>query len=172
MRLIVQDMRALALLVMSGVAHGVSDVDFYGQSPPVYPSRTCHSSRCTFLVHTLLTCSLSCIAEGKGTNGWAAAYASARDLVGQMTFEEKANLTRGFAVTTNVCAGNTGTVPRLGWPGMCLMDAGNGLRATDLVNSYPSGVHVGASWDKNLTYLRGWFMGKEFKAKGGELTPN
>jgi len=83
-----------------------------------------------------------------------------------MTLEEKANITRGFRVTTNTCAGNTGTVPRLDWPGMCLMDAGNGVRATDLVNSYASGIHVGASWDKNLTYQRGWFMAKEFKAKG------
>jgi len=46
------------------------------------------------------------------------------------------------------------------------MDAGNGVRATDFVNSYPSALHVGASWDKNLTYQRGYYMGKEFKAKG------
>ncbi|KZL66043.1 beta-glucosidase [Colletotrichum tofieldiae] len=75
-------------------------------------------------------------------------------------------MTRGYS-SDNVCAGNTGSVPRLGWPGMCLHDAGNGVRATDLVNSYPSAIHVGASWDKNLTYQRGYFMGKEFKAKGG-----
>jgi beta-glucosidase len=56
---------------------------------------------------------------------------------------------------------------------MCLHDAGNGVRATDLVNSYPSALHVGASWDKNLTYQRGLYMGKEFKAKGGEfLSPH
>uniref|UniRef100_A0A0C4DII3 beta-glucosidase n=1 Tax=Fusarium oxysporum (strain Fo5176) TaxID=660025 RepID=A0A0C4DII3_FUSOF len=42
----------------------------------------------------------------------------------------------------------------------------NGVRATDFVNSYPSALHVGASWDKNLTYQRGYYMGKEFKAKG------
>ncbi|KAH6603716.1 glycoside hydrolase family 3 protein [Trichoderma cornu-damae] len=82
-----------------------------------------------------------------------------------MTLEERANVTRGFR-SDNVCAGNTGSVPRLGWPGMCVHDAGNGVRATDLVNSYPSGIHVGASWDRNLTYERGFYMGKEFKAKG------
>jgi len=84
-----------------------------------------------------------------------------------MTLDEKANITRGFASTSNVCSGNTGTVPRLNWPGMCLQDAGNGVRATDFVNSYPSGIHAGASWDKNLTYQRGFAMGGEFKAKGG-----
>ncbi|KAI1099921.1 glycoside hydrolase family 3 protein [Jackrogersella minutella] len=103
---------------------------------------------------------------GKGTGVWADAYESARDLVGQMTLEEKVNITRGFTVSDNVCAGNTGTVPRLGWPGMCLHDAGNGVRATDLVNSYPSAIHVGASWDRNLTYERAYYMGREFKAKG------
>jgi hypothetical protein len=88
-----------------------------------------------------------------------------------MTLEEKVNITRGFAAD-NVCAGNTGAVPRLGWPGMCLHDAGNGVRATDFVSSFPSALHVGATWDKNLTYERGLYMGLEFKAKGGECGPS
>ncbi|KAI9163883.1 Beta-glucosidase cel3A [Paramyrothecium foliicola] len=111
-------------------------------SPPVYPSP-----------------------QGKGAGSWGRAYSSARALVAQMTVEEKANITRGFTAD-NVCAGNSGSVPRLNWPGMCLHDAGNGVRATDLVNAYPSAIHAGASWDKNLTYQRGYYMGKEFKAKG------
>ncbi|KAJ4328952.1 glycoside hydrolase 3 [Fusarium piperis] len=102
---------------------------------------------------------------GSGKGIWKNAYASARDFVALLTLEEKVNITGGVK-TDNVCAGNTGTVPRLGWPGMCLHDAGNGVRATDLVNSYPSALHVGASWDKNLTYQRGFYMGQEFKAKG------
>ncbi|KXJ88168.1 Cel3e putative secreted beta-glucosidase [Microdochium bolleyi] len=136
-------MRRLSLFVLPALASSLSDLDFYGQSPPVYPSP-----------------------QGNGANGWESAYDSARDLMAQMAFEEVVNITRGFKATTNTCAGNTGTVPRLGWPGMCLMDAGNGVRGTDLVNAYASGIHVGASWDKNLTYQRGWFMAKEFKAKG------
>ncbi|KAI0138599.1 glycoside hydrolase family 3 protein [Hypoxylon sp. NC0597] len=122
------------------VASGASG---YTQSPPIFPSP-----------------------PGKGAGVWADAYRSARDLVGQMTLDEKVNITRGFTVSDNVCAGNTGTVPRLGWPGMCLHDAGNGVRATDLVNSYPSALHVGASWDRNLTYERAVYIGLEFKAKG------
>lgn len=85
-----------------------------------------------------------------------------------MTLDEKINITRGFTSQTNTCSGNSGTVPRLGWPGMCLQDAGNGVRAADLTNSYPSGIHVGASWDKNLTYRRGLEMGNEFRIKGGK----
>jgi len=87
-----------------------------------------------------------------------------------MTLEEKVNVTRGFKTDANVCAGNSGSVPRLGWPGMCLHDAGNGVRATDMVSAWASGLHVGASWDRNLTYQRGVYMAKEFRAKGGEIT--
>lgn len=89
----------------------------------------------------------------------------ARTLVGEMTLDEKVNVTRGFASETT-CAGFTGTVPRLGWPGMCLHDAGNGVRATDLVSAFPSALHVGASWDHQLTYDRAVHMGREFRAKG------
>lgn len=104
---------------------------------------------------------------------WASAYTSARALASQMTLAEKVNITRGYNVSTeNACHGRTGSVPRLGWPGLCLQDAGNGVRGTDLTNSYPSGIHVGAAWDKNLTYRRGFEMGNEFRIKGGELSLN
>ncbi|KAL7782667.1 glycoside hydrolase family 3 protein [Trichoderma ceciliae] len=103
--------------------------------------------------------------QSNGNGQWSHAYRRAEKLVRQMTLEERANITRGFR-SDNICAGNTGSVPRLRWPGMCVHDAGNGVRATDMVNSYPSGIHVGASWDRNLTHGRGFHMGKEFKAKG------
>ena len=86
-----------------------------------------------------------------------------------MTLEEKLNVTGGHTNPANTCSGNTGSVPRLGWPGLCLQDAGNGVRAADLTNSYPSGIHVGASWDRNLTYRRGLEMGREFRIKGANV---
>lgn len=86
-----------------------------------------------------------------------------------MTLAEKVNITRGHnSSLQNACHGTTGSVPRLAWPGLCLQDAGNGVRGADLTNSYPSGIHVGAAWDKNLTYRRGLEMGNEFRIKGGE----
>ncbi|KAK2601946.1 glycoside hydrolase 3 [Conoideocrella luteorostrata] len=112
-------------------------------SPPVYPTP-----------------------DGKGEGQWANAYTSARAFVAKLTLEEKVNVTRGFTDQSNTCAGNTGSIPRLNWHGLCLMDAGNGVRATDMVSAWPSGLHVGASWDKNLTHERGLWMAKEFKAKG------
>ena len=82
-----------------------------------------------------------------------------------MTLAEKSNITTGYTPLTG-CAGMTGGVARLGFPGMCLHDAENGVRNTDLVNAWPSGQHVGASWNRDLAYHRALAMGGEFKTKG------
>lgn len=52
-------------------------------------------------------------------------------------------MTAGVASNTS-CAGNIPPIRRLGFPGLCLTDAGNGVRATDFVNAWPSGIHVAA----------------------------
>ena len=64
------------------------------------------------------------------------------------------------------CSGTIIGVPRIGFPGLCLSDAGNGVRGTDMTNGYPSGIHVGAAWNRGLAYSRAHYMGAEFKAKG------
>lgn len=71
-----------------------------------------------------------------------------------------------YASTTNGCSGNIPPVERLGFPGLCLSDSGNGVRGTDGVNGYPSGIHVGASWNRDIALQRAQYMGAEFKAKG------
>ena len=75
-----------------------------------------------------------------GTGPWADAHAKAVALVSQMTLEEKANITVGYNSTTG-CAGETGTVPRLGWGGLCINDAGNGkgLVTTAVTGGLPAG---------------------------------
>lgn len=45
------------------------------------------------------------------------------------------------------CSGEIQPVERLGFPGMCLSDAGNGVRGTDFVNAYASGLSVGARYE-------------------------
>lgn len=100
-----------------------------------------------------------------GTSSWATAHFKAVALVSQMTLKEKANITVGYAPLTG-CSGETGSVPRLNWPGICLSDAGNGVRNTEFVNAWPSGLHVGASWNRGLARSRALAMGGEFKAKG------
>lgn len=57
------------------------------------------------------------------------------------------NLTYGIDSTDTSCVGAIGAITRLGFPGLCLQDAGNGVRMADFVNSYPSGIHVGARYE-------------------------
>ena len=83
-----------------------------------------------------------------------------------MTLEERNNLTNGFSTTANGCSGISGSVERLAFPGFCLQDAGNGVRNADGVNSYASGISVGASWNSTLAFERAKYMGAEFKTKG------
>jgi beta-glucosidase len=87
-------------------------------------------------------------------------------MVANMSNEEKANITLG-KVGPNGCSGNSGGAPRASFPGLCLQDGPTGVRATDLVNSYPSEIHIGASWNRTLANNVATFMGAEFKRKGG-----
>ncbi|KAJ5953555.1 hypothetical protein N7454_000451 [Penicillium verhagenii] len=127
-------------------AEGITnDAYFYGQSPPVYPSPL-----------------------GTGSGDWAVAYEKAKDFVSKLSQEEKVNLTAGVPAE-NGCSGNIPAIQRLEFPGLCVSDAGNGLRGTDFVNSWPSGIHVGASWNKELARQRAIHMGAEFQRKGVNL---
>ncbi|KAM7199207.1 putative glycoside hydrolase [Naviculisporaceae sp. PSN 640] len=100
-----------------------------------------------------------------GSGTWQDSHTKALALVRRMTLEEKINLTAGASSRTG-CSGFIPPIKRLNFTGMCLSDAGNGLRNTDFVSSWPSGLHVGASWNKKLARERGSGMGGEFKIKG------
>lgn len=86
-------------------------------------------------------------------------------MVSQLTIEEKVNLTAGATSQTG-CSGFIPNITRVNFPGMCLADAGNGVRGTDYVSAWPAGLHVGASWNKDLTRQRAHFMGSEARVKG------
>lgn len=58
---------------------------------------------------------------------------------------------------------------RMNFSGLCLTDAGQGVRATDFVSGFPSGIHVGASWNKALARRRAESMGLEFRVKGANI---
>jgi beta-glucosidase len=105
------------------------------------------------------------IAIGNGTSNekWATAYSHARSLVSQMSVEERVNITRGWAGT---CVGNSGEVPRLGVPALCFSDAPDGVRGQEFVSAFPAGIHVAATWDKDLMYRYGRALGEEFYGKG------
>ncbi|KAF2971640.1 hypothetical protein GQX73_g2038 [Xylaria multiplex] len=133
-----------AYLVTSGLGQDVitDDTVFYGQSPPVYPSP-----------------------QGTGIGEWADAYSQARDIVSQLSREEKVNLTGGVSVNS-ACSGTIPPIPRVNFTGLCLSDAGNGPRSTNFVSSWPAGLSVGASWNRELAHKRAVGMGGEFRAKG------
>lgn len=78
------------------------------------------------------------------------------------------NLTGGTTSDTG-CSGFIQSIPRLGFPGLCLSDAGNGLRATDYVTSWASGWSVGASWNRDLAHQRAIGVAQEFRKKGSNV---
>ncbi|KAK5112897.1 hypothetical protein LTR62_003719 [Meristemomyces frigidus] len=104
--------------------------------------------------------------QGYGAGNWSASYVKAQTLVANMSLEEMNNVTLGVPDPSNGCVGVSGGAPRLGFPGLCLHDAGNGVRNTDGVSGFASGLHIGASWNATLAYERALYMGAEFKRKG------
>ncbi|KAK4099436.1 glycoside hydrolase family 3 protein [Parathielavia hyrcaniae] len=121
---------------------GASELPYYGLSPPVYPSP---------------------VGNGTTSARWAQARMHARDMVAQMTVEEKANLTRGWP---GACVGNTGEVPRLGIPALCFADGPSGIRGQEFVSAFPAGIHVAATFDRHLMYQYGRALGSEFYGRG------
>lgn len=103
----------------------VSD-PYYGQSPPVYPTREPNSS--IFRTQKLATNDLAAEGNGGVDPAWQEAYAKARDLVSQMTIEEKVNMTHGHK---GHCVGNTPSIERLGVPALWCVTA-----ATDTSINY------------------------------------
>ncbi len=84
-------------------------------------------------------------------------------MVAQMTVEEKVNITRGFPGT---CVGNTGEVPRLGVPALCFADGPDGIRGQEFVSAFPAGIHLAATFDRDLMLQYGRALGAEYYGKG------
>ncbi|KAI3322991.1 glycoside hydrolase family 3 protein [Xylariaceae sp. AK1471] len=103
---------------------------------------------------------------GGWDDSWSAAYSKAVALVSQMTIAEKVNITGGTGLYMGRCVGNSGSVPRLGFPNLCLQDGPLGVRTTDNITAFPAGITTGATWNKDLMYQRGVAMGEEFRGKG------
>jgi beta-glucosidase len=76
------------------------------------------------------------------TNGrtWAEAYDKAVQFVGELTLLEKVNLTTGVGWEGGSCVGNTGSIPRLGFPGLCNQDSPLGVRDSKS-SLHPIGLH-------------------------------
>ncbi|OLL25290.1 Beta-glucosidase 1 [Neolecta irregularis DAH-3] len=114
-----------------------------------------------------------------GLDDWGDAYSRARNFVAGLTLLEKVNITTGTGWQSDRCVGNTGSLPRLGLGSLCLQDSPLGVRFTDYVSVFPSGVQTASTWDKeyalsnmlndltySLIYNRGLALGQEFRGKG------
>ncbi|KAI6855986.1 putative beta-glucosidase [Hortaea werneckii] len=115
----------------------------YGRSPPVYPTPV-----------------------GGNDPAWQEAYAQASALVAELDDVQLASLTLGSSDTRG-CSGFID--PVAGFPGMCLQDNENGVRATDQSSGFPSQLSIGASWNRSLALNRAQFLGREFKARGANV---
>ncbi|RDW93778.1 beta-glucosidase [Aspergillus mulundensis] len=104
--------------------------------------------------------------NGGWVSTWAEAYEKAHSVVSNLTLAEKVNLTTGTGIFMGPCAGQTGSVPRLGIPSLCLHDSPLGVRNTDHNTAFPAGITVGATFDKSLMYERGVGLGEEARGKG------
>ncbi|KAK4653702.1 beta-glucosidase [Podospora pseudocomata] len=100
---------------------------------------------------------------------WQAAYEKAVAFVSQLTLTEKVNLTTGTGWEGDRCIGKTGSVPRLGFEGFCLMDGPLGVRYVDKASAFPAGMNAAATFSKRLIRARGEAMGEEFRGKGVDV---
>ncbi|KAK0721491.1 glycosyl hydrolase family 3 N terminal domain-containing protein [Apiosordaria backusii] len=100
---------------------------------------------------------------------WQAAYDKAVEFVSNLTLTEKVNLTTGTGWEADRCIGKTGSVPRLGFEGFCLMDGPLGVRYVDKASAFPAGMNAAATFSRKLIKARGEAMGEEFRGKGVDV---
>ncbi|CZR50167.1 probable beta-glucosidase [Phialocephala subalpina] len=81
----------------------------------------------------------------------------------------KVNITTGVGWEGESCVGNTGSIPRLNFPGLCLQDSPLGVRDTDYNSAFPSGMNAAATWSTRLFKSRGNAMGAEHRGKGVDV---
>lgn len=97
---------------------------------------------------------------------WDDAYTKARALVDQMTLDQKAGMVTGMGWSTSNCVGNTYPIQDPYFPSLCLQDGPLGIRFSDNTTAGVAGITAAASFDKDLIYKRGRYMGEESYGKG------
>ncbi len=97
---------------------------------------------------------------------WQESYRKAEALVKKMSLVDKVNVTTGTGWAQDLCVGVTGAVPSVGFPSLCLQDGPLGIRFSDHITAFPSGITVGATWNRDLMYRKGRAHALEARLKG------
>ena len=83
-------------------------------------------------------------------------------LLSQLTHEEKVSLLAGDGFDGM----STIAIPRLGIPKLVMADGPQGIRAHGPACSFPSGIALAATWDRQLAFRYGEALGREARARG------
>ncbi|KAI8080067.1 glycoside hydrolase superfamily [Halteromyces radiatus] len=97
---------------------------------------------------------------------WEEAQGLATKLVGQMSLEQKVNITTGMGFNITPCVGNTYPITNPDFPSLCLQDAPLGMRFAYNVTLGVAGINAAASFDRKAMLERGVYMGQEYYGKG------
>jgi beta-glucosidase len=97
---------------------------------------------------------------------WAASYAKAKAALPKLSLTDKTKIVTGLGWTKGPCVGNTGAVPEIGYPSLCLQDGPVGIRFVQNITAFPAGVQAASTWDADLMYARGNAQSTEAKALG------
>jgi beta-glucosidase len=115
-------------------------------------------------VFTIAICISLTFSSTVQSRTWDQATALAKAFVANLTLEEKCNMTAGIG---GPCAGNVFPILRLNFTGLCFQDAPSGVGDGVLYSTaFAAGIHIAATWDRDLFYKRGVGIGKEFQGKG------
>ena len=114
-----------------------------GQSPPWYPAP-----------------------PGGSLSSWQDSYRKAAKLVDRMSLVEKVNITTGTGWAMDMCVGNTAPALNVGFPALCLQDGPLGIRFNDHATSFPAGITIGATWNRDLMRRRGAAHAQQARLKG------
>jgi beta-glucosidase-like glycosyl hydrolase len=142
---------AISVFVLAGVLSLIGTGGFFafnrglinGQSPSWYPTP-----------------------RGGTVSSWQDSYNKAQKMVSRMSLVEKVNITTGTGWAMNLCVGNTAPANHVGFPGLCLQDGPLGIRFADHATSFPAGITVGATWNRDLMRKRGAEHARQARAKG------
>ncbi|KAJ1533988.1 hypothetical protein HK096_004481, partial [Nowakowskiella sp. JEL0078] len=106
---------------------------------------------------------------------WDEALKAARLGLTKLTLEEKVDLVTGTGpawenvVTLDFCVGNSPGNAKINFTGLCLQDGPLGARFATAVSAFAAGINVASTFNKDLMYLNGKYIGEQFKAVGAHV---